>query len=108
MKAEHIIFFLLDVSRFPLELLGIYLCVILFRRNRQWGWLLLSGVFLTTFFNLGVNMLLHDQPFPLRYKKVSYEEGLMVQSISYRIPVWQLFAVSGLFLIAREKQKSSA
>ena len=28
----------------------------------------------------------------------------MVQNISYRFPVWQLFAVSGLFLIARDKK----
>ncbi len=102
MEALAIISHLLH---YVLAILAVYFCIMLFRRGRALGWLLISAVFLEPFLLLVVRVIRGRQL--LAYKTVSTgSDGIM--QISYRMdfPFLYIVSVVGLFLLVRETQKN--
>ena len=105
MEPRHVLPFVIEISQYPLGLLAIGLCAFLCIRTRQFGWLLLSSIFVAPFFYL-IYGILRGLSFPLHYRKIIYDDsGLRHESISYNVPFFLILAVTGLLLIAREKRK---
>jgi hypothetical protein len=86
---------------FAFAILAVYFCVVLFRRHRAWGWLLVSAVFLQPFVLL-VMRAIRGYPL-LAYKTAAAGSDGMMQ-ISYRLdfPFLYLITVAGLFMLARD------
>ena len=93
---SHLLHYFLAVA-------ALYFCIALFRRQRVWGWLLLSAIFLEPFYLLLMRAI-RGRPL-LPYKVVSAgSDGIM--QVSYRLdfPFFYVLAVVGLFLVFRHAQ----
>jgi hypothetical protein len=85
--------------RYLAAALAIYLCLALFRRDKAWGWLLLSAVFLEPFTLLLVRAFRGQAV--LTYKSMAVgSDGVMQVTYRMDFPLLHLLAVVGLFWLA--------
>ena len=97
----EIIAIISQLSYYIFGALAVVLCVVLFRRQRQFGWLLVSVAFIQPFYALLMRAI-HGRPL-LTYMTVGRSpEGF--QQISYRIefPVFYIVAIIGLYLLVQK------
>lgn len=100
MEALVIISHLLQ---YVLAVAALYFCIMLFRRRRFWGWLLLSAIFLEPFYLLFARAI-RGRPM-LAFKSVSEgSDGITEVTYSLNFPFFYILAVLGLFLLFRQAQ----
>jgi hypothetical protein len=91
---------MLALSHLVLAAIAMGLCVFLFRRSRNYGWLLLGVLFIQPWYFVAMR-LAHGRP-ALAYRVVGgvTEGGAMQVTYRYDLPTLYVCAVVGLFLLA--------
>jgi hypothetical protein len=96
----------LYISRFPLAAVAIALCIHLFRRTRNTGWLFLGVPFVEPFYYLAIRFA-RGRPL-LQYQTMGPVRGGVAQlTVRYDIPTLYVCAVVGLLLLARRAARES-
>jgi hypothetical protein len=89
---------------YVLAVVAVYLCVTLYRRHRQCGWLLVSAVFLEPFV-LMLMRAVRGRPL-LRYSTSGPAvDGADQLTYNVDFPVLYILAVVGLFMLVREVRR---
>jgi hypothetical protein len=105
MTIYEIIAILLAASRFVLAAAGIVLCVLLFRRARNFGWLLVGVVFLEPFYRLAIRMA-RGLPLLNHWSHGKGRgDGVAIIVLNYDFPLYEICAVLGLWLLLRRVQR---
>jgi hypothetical protein len=99
----EIIAIISHLLRYVLAVTGIILCVILFRRRRQCGWLLIGAIFLEALVPL-VGRVLHGSPLLFYKTQTVGSDGVAQINYRFDFPICYILAVIGLYLIFREIQ----
>jgi hypothetical protein len=87
------------LSTYLFALLAVILCIVLFRRQRQFGWLLVSVVFIQPFYALLMRAV-HGQPL-LTYKLVGVAPDGH-QTVNVDFPFFYIVAIIGLYLLVQK------
>jgi hypothetical protein len=95
------------VSRFVLGAAAIALCVLLFRRSRNVGWLCLGVLFSEPFYLLALRIVQGRRIFPYVMSGGSTPGGAQELTIRFEIPILYILAVVGLFLLYRRAQRGT-
>jgi hypothetical protein len=94
-------------SNFALSATAVFLAVLLFRRFRNYGWLLLAGGFTSPFFFLLLRLFSGHRLFT--YKIVGAgANGVTDVTIHYEFPVFYLAVVIGLIFLVRAGKHGQA
>src|SRR5450432_2386791 len=89
------------LAHYILAAVAIVLCVILYRRQRKCGWLLVGTVFREPFVLL-VMRAIHGRPL-FSYKTQSLgSDGVLHINYQWDFPVLYVLAVIGLYLLVRD------
>ena len=97
----EIIAIISQLSQYIFAALAVIFCVVLYRRQRQFGWLLVSVAFIQPFYAL-ILRAIHGRPL-LTYMTVGSTSGGL-QTVSYRIdfPFFYIVAIIGLYLLVQK------
>src|SRR5258708_28320487 len=104
MSINEVVALLTQLSRYMLALVGIFLCVSLFRRSQKFGWLLLSALFLEPFYICVARLILGRPVFRL-HTMGDVTGGVQKITFHYDFPLFYILAVVGLFLLTREARQ---
>ena len=85
-----------------LAIVALILCVKLFCRHRQIGWLLIIPIFVAPLYMLIVHALKGEPLIYYRSERLLPDGALQV-SYKWDLPVFYFISVIGLFLLARQK-----
>lgn len=96
-----------QLSRYLFAALAVALCIMLFRRERQFGWLLVSVAFIPSFYALLMRAI-HGRPLLTYMSSGTSPEGFA--RIGYRVdfPIFYLVAIIGLYLLVQQKRHEPA
>lgn len=95
---------LLAVFHNILAVVAFALCLKLFRRHRQMGWVLVGAVFLEPLYVLLVHAI-NGEPL-LYYQSETVHNGVLIVRYKFDFPVLYILSVIGLFMLAQRKDKS--
>jgi hypothetical protein len=106
MSLEEIVAAILYFSNYVLGVVAMYFCVVLFRRYRNIGWLVLGSSFLYPFVYLAMRIAAHRRL--LTYRIVGTTSGgLASVTYNYEVPGFLILAVAALCLLARDTRGSN-
>ncbi|HZV36128.1 MAG TPA: hypothetical protein VFB72_16245 [Verrucomicrobiae bacterium] len=91
MSAEEIIAAVLFYANYILSAIAVILAVMLYRRSRNCGWLVLACAFLSPFVFLGWRLIQREHVLAIQY--------------NWRFPCFYAAMVAGLLLIKRDGPK---
>jgi hypothetical protein len=105
MTSEEIIAAVLFYSNYVLAAIAIYLCVMLFRNYRNFGWLLLGCAFLFPFIFLAMRAAL-GRPL-LTYRRYGTPiDGVPTLVVNWEFPGFYLIVVAALLLLLRAVRRA--
>jgi hypothetical protein len=91
------------ILRYPLAAAAITLCILLFRRSGNIGWLLLSVVYIDPFYLFVMRLIKGYRLLPyMTIRGPATIGGPANVTINFDFPVFLLFAVAGLYLLYRK------
>jgi uncharacterized membrane protein len=103
----EIIAIISHLLRYVLAVVAVILCVMLFRRQRQFGWLFVGAVFLEPLLLL-VMRAFRGRPL-LSYKTQALgSDGVLHVNYQWDFPVLYILTVIGLFLLVREARRGTS
>jgi hypothetical protein len=91
----------LYISRYPLAAAAIILCILLFRRGCNIGWLCLGVLFLEPFYYFAMRLIHGGRLLPYETIGGLTPDGANKLMLTWDFPTLYIFAVLGLFLLYR-------
>lgn len=96
-----------DLLHYLLTIVAGSLCLALFRRNRQWGWLLMSVAFLQPVGFLITRAVLGHPMLTYKFSTVG-ADGLPSEIYRVDFPLLEMLAVIGLVLLVRSARRPTS